>query len=151
MARAPKSVTHTADTESPPDEQTESVGAEENASISSVTYVVERTAPAQLLRHDISDEELGILSDMRRDHIWEGMWASMALAVGAAPNAIAALWNCYGKEPSAPLEIVDLIQIIFFFVGVVLAVVLSFITQSRAKKATDLVTEIRARPPRHVL
>jgi len=113
-------------------------------------YTVERTSPDQLLRHDISDEELGILSDMRRDHTWEGMWASLALATGAAPNAIAAIWQGYAATPSVPIGAVDLIQTIFFFVGLVLAGVLFLITRSRAKTAADLVTEIRGRTPRHV-
>lgn len=113
-------------------------------------YTVQRTAPQTILRHDISDEELGNLSEMRRDHIWEGMWAALALATGAAPNAIAAICSAYVKEPPVPMGGVDLIQVIFLFVGAAIAGVLYLIAKSRAKTATDLASEIRARTSQNV-
>lgn len=87
---------------------------------------------------------------MRRDHTWEGMWAALALATGAAPNAISAVWQSYGSAALMPIGIIDLVQVVFMCVGLALAFVLFLITQSRAKKASDLVTEIRGRPPHHV-
>jgi hypothetical protein len=36
-------------------------------------YNIERTQPDNLLRHDISDEELGALGDMKKAYYWDGM------------------------------------------------------------------------------
>ena len=115
-----------------------------------VTYVVERTAPERLLRHDISDEELGSLGDMRRDYLWEGKWVALGLAMGAAPNAIAALHRSYATEPAVAMGIVDLVQIILMFVGFAIWAVLFFVVRNKTREASSLVTEIRERTARRV-
>lgn len=112
-------------------------------------YTVSRTSPDELLRHDISDEELGALGDMRRDYIWEGKWVAMGVALGAGPNCISALRDAYGTDPK-PMPFGDLWYIVIFSVAFVAFGILWWTMRSKSKGAKDLVEEIRARTKNRV-
>lgn len=104
-----------------------------------------QTQPTELLWHNISDDQLGMLADMRREHLWEGMWGAIGAALGAASGAFTGLFDRYFAEPAVPLSGGDLVQVIIFFIGAALAGVLCWIVSRRGKSAKNLVTEIRQR------
>lgn len=54
-------------------------------------FTISTTVPDELLRHDISDEELDLLCETRRDNIWEGLWIATGLALGGVPSTIPAV------------------------------------------------------------
>lgn len=108
-------------------------------------YEILRTRPSILSRHDISDEELGVLGDMKRDYLWEGMWVALGAVLGAAPGAIAALFLSYTGENPTPLSMGDLVQVLILFVGLVLFLALWRIMNKKHRDARDLVQAIRDR------
>jgi hypothetical protein len=109
-------------------------------------YTIACTMPDQLLRHNISDEELDMLCEGRRDNVWEGMWVAIGLLVGSLPSAANALWKYDPKSPT--LALVDLIQIVIFFISLVMAGVLCSIVVRRGRAVTKKEAEIRARTQR---
>ena len=113
-------------------------------------YTITTTRPDELLRHDISDEELGILFDMKRDHIWKGMWVALGLGVGAAPAAFAAIRSSFWTQPPAEFTAADLIQVILCVVGLAVGGVLSFVMRNKGRDARDLGTAIRERTKQRV-
>lgn len=58
-------------------------------------YNIARTLPDELLRHDISDEELDMLCGSRTGGIREGMWAAIGTTAGAIPTGLSALVNYF--------------------------------------------------------
>lgn len=103
------------------------------------------TRPDEILRHNISDEELGGLVDLKRDHLWECMWVAFGVAGGAAPATLTALCASYLKSPPIPFEIGDLVQFTLCIGGLLTGVVLAIATHNKGKDAKTLVKEIRER------
>lgn len=112
-------------------------------------YNIQETLPDELLRHNISDEELGMLGDLRRDYVWEGLWATAGIALGALPGSLDALITTYWSGPqNAPMPLPDLAQVIIFFGGACVYGALVFVFRRRSSNATDMVQSIRDRTKR---
>jgi hypothetical protein len=107
---------------------------------------VTRTQPGSLLRHDISDEELTMLSQGKRDGWWELGWATFALAVGAAPSAGPALYSTFSGSLE-PVSGSDMLQIIMFVVGLAFSILCFSVVRFRGGRANNLSEKIRARKP----
>ena len=101
--------------------------------------------PDEIVRHEISDEELQMLSDLRRDWTMEALWGFLGAAIGAAKGAFSALFAAYGEAIAKPMPSGDLFEVILFFVCVSLAGILLLVSQSRGSRAGDLVKTIRDR------
>jgi hypothetical protein len=119
---------------------------EEATRASQTDYTIACTMPEQLLRHNISDEELSMLCEGRRDNVWEGMWVAVGLFVGCGPSAVSAMVDY--AQSTEPLPLIGLIQIVLLFVSFVLAVVLCSIVVRRGSRVSRLEAEIRARTQR---
>ena len=113
-------------------------------------YNISRTTPDELLRHDISDEELNVLGDMRRDYLWEGMWVALGITVGVAPACLEALIESYGGENTVALPPTDLAQIIIFFGAFLVFGIICWVMKSKSKVARDLVKKIKERTKQRV-
>jgi hypothetical protein len=101
--------------------------------------------PDQILRHNISDEELDMLCEQRKEHTREMMWASIGVVGGALPGTIAGTITYIWGEKSGTVAPENLAQIIFFFVGLALGTAAYFIQARRGANAVDLKDAIRAR------
>lgn len=108
---------------------------------------VKTTMPDELLRHNISDEELQVLADMRRDHLWEGMWVALGIFLGFIPTVFSAIKNAYFIEERARISMSggDLIQVILFAASFFIFALLCYIFKNKGKSAGDLVDAIRKR------
>ena len=80
---------------------------------------------------------------MRRDYLWEGMWVALGAALGVAPNCVAILYNTYWTNHSISMSIIDLCQVIIFFISVSIFTLLGYIMWNKATDCRDLVSEIR--------
>ena len=101
--------------------------------------------PDEIIRHEIADEELQMLSDLRRDWTMEAFWGFSGAAIGAVKGAFSALSAAYGEDTEKPMPSGDLFEIILFFVCFFLAAILLTVSQSRGSRASDLVKTIRNR------
>jgi hypothetical protein len=108
---------------------------------------IQTSAPDTIIRHNISDEELGMLGGSKRDGLGEFTWAMVALATGAAPAAVDAFAKSYLSNKPSPLGALSLVQILMVVAGVVAAVLAFTLIVSRGKTAGNLVAQIRKRPP----
>lgn len=63
-------------------------------------YAVHTTRPDFILRHDISDEELDVLTSETRTFMHDVIWGSLGAALGALVPAISAMANLQ-KKPSS--------------------------------------------------
>jgi hypothetical protein len=63
------------------------------------TYVVMTTRPAELRRHDISDEQLEMLVATNHDGVSEAFWGCLGGGLGALLAVAEPLWNVYLAEP----------------------------------------------------
>jgi len=104
--------------------------------------------PDQVLRHDISDEELTMLVDPRRDPLSEQKWGFIGLFGGSLLPAVAALINFFVRNQE--VSILDLVAIVCFFVGGALAIYIHSMNKRLAIKPTDLAEKIRARSGKRV-
>lgn len=103
------------------------------------------TQPDAILRHDISDEEMTAMCAGNSSKGWDAMWAFLGAAIGAAPNALSFLLNFGEKHPIDRLE---LIQLIIFFVSAAVGVALYLMCKDRGKGPAELAKEIRERTRR---
>lgn len=113
-------------------------------------YRVSRTVPDELLRHDISDEELDVLVDVRRDYLWEGMWAAGGIAAGSGKSAIESLYAAYGASPATPLTAGAQFEVTVFFVALASFGLLAYMLKNKSKVATALARTIRERTKHRV-
>lgn len=110
-------------------------------------FPIRTTLPPEVLRHDISDEQLETL---RRGHsmsqgLSEGMWAFVGGVIGAAPGAVTALYRAYVADAPVPLGGENLAQVVVFVVSVAVSATI-FIIQKRAIDPIEtLVSDIRSR------
>ena len=101
--------------------------------------------PDEIVRHEISDEELQMLSELRRDWTMEAFWGFSGAALGATKGAFSALFAAYGGTKEIPMPSGDLFEVVLFSICVSLAVILLIVSQSRGSRASDLVKTIRDR------
>lgn len=105
-------------------------------------YKITRTKPDQLIRHDISDEELDMLCEGRKDHVWEGMWTALGVALGTIPTSLAN----FGKyQATGKIGSVDLATLIICCVAIVLTAVLLAVGGFRGRGSGALKQQIRER------
>lgn len=105
-------------------------------------YPIRITKPSEILRHDISDEELNLLASTKRDSFSEAFWAMVGAAVVALPPAIKAIVN---YAHGASVDGVGILEIAIFLVTVSIGGTIWVVGASRSKTASNLVAEIRAR------
>ena len=111
-------------------------------------YNISRTTPNVLLRHDISDEELQVLVDMKRDYIWELKWVVVGIALGSAPSSLDHYQNFWTDR--APLSGGGLFSIVVTMVSLAIFVLLLFVMRSKSRTAEELAGDIRARTAQRV-
>jgi hypothetical protein len=110
---------------------------------------VECTVPATELRHYITDEELGRLGEMKRDHLSEMFFAFLGLALGGIVPTIDAIarFNAH----SNPMGRVDLGVCFITVMAIALTALAGFLWNQRSKGRQDLLQEIRGRPKMRVV
>ena len=102
--------------------------------------------PDELLRHNISDEELDQLGDNQRGFFHEVMWATITGALGAAWGALDAIGHAYFSDPAKPLTGYEQWELTVFITFIVLALFSGFLVYREGKRAgTCLKDKIRAR------
>lgn len=102
---------------------------------------VTTTWPDEIKRHNISDEELDMLDQQRRDDLHEVLTLSVGVAAGALPGAIAGIFSY--ASGTMPLD--ALVQIVVFSAAVAVAFIVHRLKRKRGKTADDLKEQIRAR------
>jgi hypothetical protein len=127
------------------EETEEPVGVAETQSSN---YAITRTMPDELLRHDISDEELEMLKNSRHDQLRAFAWAMIALAAGAAPAALNALFASYAPDATRTMSLLDQVQVTLMAVGSALGAGAHLLCNTRSKDAEDLAEKIRKRTRR---
>ena len=112
---------------------------------SASTIPFSTTRPDKLIRHNISDEELTMISSSNRDYLLESIWGLFGLGAGLLFPSISSIRDAYFLEPNASLSLIDLLQIIFCSVSLIVAITIMVIRWRGNKDATNLVNEIRNR------
>jgi hypothetical protein len=105
-------------------------------------YRIARTTPTELLRHDISDEELGALGEMKRDHLWDFMWIVLGVALGSAPSACEHIWGLFHDHP---ISVKGLAEVVITFICAAAFAILYLAVYSYREVPTDLASAIRER------
>jgi hypothetical protein len=105
-------------------------------------HTIETTMPDAILRHNISDEDLDMLCENKKDFVLEILWIAIGVLLGSLPTALTGMW-AYKNSGNLPVD--GFIQIILFWLGLVVALVVGSIAMSRGKRAKNLQTIIRER------
>ena len=84
-----------------------------------------------------------MLADGQRDALKEFGWAMVALATGSGPTAVPLLLK-HLNPPVAALKGFDMLQILMFVSGLVLAAGCLIVVSSRGKKTRNLLADIKA-------
>jgi hypothetical protein len=129
-------------------DQENSAPALEGAAAGSTGYDIRTSLPDSIDRHDISDEELTMLVDPRRDRLADQKWGYLGLAGGAAIPAIAALVNYFFVQQD--INVIELITVVFFFAFAALAVQVHVTDKRLAVTPSALASKIRARTRQRV-
>ena len=110
----------------------------------------ETTIPETLLRHNISDEELVMISEPRLERWWEVMWFSLGVALAQSPRSIQSIAEAFGDAANGdtPISILELFGIAVCVIGFTSAVVISLMMRKRSSTATAIVNKIREREHR---
>lgn len=107
---------------------------------------IKTSQPDSLLRHNISDEQLQMLSDLKRDGLYQLGWAAVGGVAGSVVPAIEAVWRSYAETPAHPLTVVGLLNIAVLLISLTAAGISFPVARSRAQAASDLVKQIRTQP-----
>ena len=108
-------------------------------------YKISTTKPDNLRRHDISDEELEMLSGESRDGLSEAFWAFVGVVLGALPSACQAFYRAFWAVPRIPLSITHLVEIIEVCGAIIGIVIVRWVSRGRSSRIKQLVQTIRAR------
>lgn len=106
---------------------------------------VATTIPDELRRHNISDEELEMLTIESKDGLSEMFWGFAGAAAAALPSAAEAIWNAYIEKNAVPLNLLHLAEIIIVFVCIVGAALVRIVSGGRSKRVEKLTATIRSR------
>ena len=115
-------------------------------SVGSGGYSVVRTHPDELLRHDISDEELEALCNMKRGPLYEGKWTAIGLFIGGLPQTIQAIYSAYIIDEKVAISMWDLTAIVVVGISAALFGVLHFVVSDTQEVADKLLEKIKNRP-----
>lgn len=107
---------------------------------------IKTSQPDSLLRHNISDEQLQMLSELRRDGLYQLGWASIGGIVGSLGPSAEALWKAFAASPAQPLTILGLLNIAILLMSITAAAISFPVARSRSQAAVDLVAQIRKQP-----
>lgn len=112
-------------------------------------FPIRTTMPAELLRHDISDEELDMLDASKRDTLREAAWGFFGLGGGFVFSAARNIHATYISDKAVPLTGVDLIEVVACFAAFAIGITLAVICYRRSSVGGSLAARIRARTSSH--
>lgn len=113
--------------------------------VSNGTLPVQTSQPDVIKRHNISDEELSMLCEGRKDMVLEFLWISLGVFIGSIPSALSAMGSYADDKNTTKMPIDDLAQVIFFWGGLLLTIVLGIVAYKRGVRAKSLQATIRNR------
>lgn len=105
-------------------------------------YAIRRTVPDELIRHDISDEELDMLCNGGADRAYNAMWAFFGMAGGAASGALGSLAKFLAAQA---MSLGELLALIMFCIGVSLGIALAIVCWGRGDSSQKIRRQIRSR------
>lgn len=108
-------------------------------------FKISTTAPDELRRHNISDEELEMLTRDNRDGLSEAFWGLVGAAAAALPSAGESLWDAFAAKTPVALNPLHLIEVMIVVGGIVGAIIIKIVSRGRSNRVTELVTSIRGR------
>lgn len=103
---------------------------------------VETSFPDTIVRHNISDEELDVLTSSQSN---EAMWAFVGITTGALIPAVNTVYKAFYASPPVPITGIGLLQIGLFVLGASVAVALKISNWKKVEPATRKAQEIRDR------
>jgi len=113
--------------------------------VSQGTLPVQTSEPDFIQRHNISDEELEMLCEGKKDLVLEFLWIAIGIFIGSLPSAVVAMANYWKAEQAIKMPLDDLIQIILFWVSLVATGILVVVSTKRSKRSIALQVSIRER------
>lgn len=108
-------------------------------------YTVSVAQGPQITIYKITEDELTMLADGKRDALKEFMWAMLALATGALPSAGPAIYFQFIHGSPRAMGPGEGLQVAMLIAGGVLAVGAAVVVRSRGKKNESLIDSIRKR------
>jgi hypothetical protein len=111
----------------------------------SLVPIVYTSQPKFILRHSISDEELEMLCEGRKDFALEILWTGLGILGGSLPAAVATIYRYFNAPAEYIFAIEDFLQVILFVIGLSIAVVAAIISFNRNKRSKSLEQAIRER------
>ena len=123
--------------------------AETAATTTQSAYLVTRTTPDKLVRHDISDEELTMLKSGSRTFEKDILWAAIGTFLGALAPSVVAVRGLATGAPS--FGVWDLVECLICGIGLVVAVIMAILIKNKPEgSAGDLAAAIRERTAKEV-
>ena len=113
--------------------------------ISQSTLPVHTSEPDFIQRHNISDDELSMLCEGRKDLVLEFLWIAIGVFVGSMPAALVAMAKYGSESVEGKMPLDDLIQIVLFWASLIATIILSIVALRRSNRAKDLQSKIRDR------
>src|SRR5690606_12416954 len=110
----------------------------------SESYLITRTAPDHILRHDISDEQLTMMQTGNRTMRHDIMWAALGIAMGALVPALQVIAGI-GAGPSDYLQFAI---VVIFALGFGVFAVMALLIRKEPDMASKIAQEIRDRSAR---
>ena len=113
--------------------------------VSQGTLPVQTSQPDFIQRHNISDDELEMLCEGRKDLVLEILWIAIGVMIGSFSSACVAMAEYRNSAATEKMPLDDLIQIVLFWVALVATVILTIVSTKRHKRVKGLQEQIRER------
>ena len=119
----------------------------DTSSVSNTSIKVFITQPDELLRHNISDDELSRLCENKKGFLQDAFWVAVGGGLGSAAPGISAIINYFAKSPDAP-KLPDIISFVILFMCLAVSFVSGVYGRLRANGSVPLEVQIRSRSRR---
>lgn len=106
---------------------------------------VRTTHPKEILRHNISNEELEMFTRNNRDGLSEAFWACVGGSIAALPAASSALHSSYIADKTESMTVFHLVELLIFVCFLIGGIVIKIIDKKKGSSTDALVAEIRKR------
>jgi hypothetical protein len=120
----------------------------ENVSTSadvSKDFTIETSFPDKVVRHNISDEQLTVLSSNKSDYMWEAMWASIGAFFGSIISTLTRINHAFWVDEKIPISFLGVVEIGLTSGAFILGIALIVFTHRRKSGPEQMAEEIRKR------
>jgi len=107
--------------------------------------LIKTTFPPEILRHNISDDELEMFANTSRDGLSDSFWGCFGGALAALPAAIPAIHSAYFSDMHVAMTGIQQVEVLISTSLLCVSIAIKLIDKKKGSTTSALIKKIRAR------